>query len=96
MYPNKEVDTLRKAGDFAAALERGRELLKDYPEDDYLKKSIGWAIHDKLKAEIQRARSRDTADTGSQLKCELRLMLREYAWLKLPRPDGFEKDNACL
>ena len=52
MYPNKQVDDLRKAGHLGQALKLGRDLLKENPNDKYLRNSVGWVLHDQIKCDV--------------------------------------------
>lgn len=87
MYPNKQVDDLRKAGDLDQALKLGRSLLKERPNDKYLKNSVGWVLHDQIKCDVQHARSQSHTSSSTQLSKQIRSHVRLYAELDLPRPD---------
>jgi tetratricopeptide (TPR) repeat protein len=87
MYPNKRVDELRRAGNLDQALELGTDLLRESPDDNYLKGSVGWVLHDRIKADVQKARSEAGGLAQPQLTERLRSNLRAYAKLELGRPD---------
>ena len=87
MYPNKQVDDLRKAGNLGQALKLGRDLLKENPNDKYLKNSVGWVLHDQIKCDVQHEKSQSHSSSSAQLSKKIRSCLRLYAELDLPRPD---------
>lgn len=87
MYPNKQVDDLRKAGNLDQALKLGRDLLKESPNDKYLKSSIGWVLHDQIKCDVQNAKSQSHSSSSTQLSKKIRSCLILYSELNLPRPD---------
>ena len=87
MYPNKQVDNLRKAGNLDQALKLGCDLLKESPNDKYLKNSVGWVLHDQIKHDVQHARSQPHNSSSAQLSKKIRSCVRLYAKLALPRPD---------
>ena len=84
-YPNQELNSLRKSGQTDSAYRRGQELLKQYPNDKYLKGSYGWVLYDKIKAIVAKAPSEDPIPEG--VHREIRSLLQEYARLGLDRPD---------
>ena len=87
MYPNKQVDDLRKAGHLGQALKLGRDLLKENPNDKYLRNSVGWVLHDQIKCDVQHAKSQSHSSSSAQLSKKIRSRVRLYAELDLPRPD---------
>ena len=87
MYPNQQVKELRKSGKLEEALKLGQSLLKDHPDDRYLKSEVGWVLHDRIKDDFKRSESQPGRIEPSQLSDRVRLNLREYARLDLPRPD---------
>ena len=84
-YPNQEVSTLRKSGQTDAAYRRGQELIRQHPNDKYLRNSVGWVLYDMLK-QLYIDSSTDQADTTVS-HSSVRQLLHEYAHLKLDRPD---------
>ncbi|MDE2826758.1 MAG: hypothetical protein OXL40_05525 [Bacteroidota bacterium] len=84
-YPNQELNSLRKSGQTDAAYRRGQELLKQYPNDKYLKGSYGWVLYDKIKAIVDKAPSEDPIPEG--VHRQIRSLFQEYARLGLDRPD---------
>lgn len=85
MYPNQEISSLRKSGRVDDAYRRGHELLRDHPDDYYLRNIFGWVLYDKVKLVVDRARTHQ-GNAGSAAG-EVRALLREYARLDLPRPE---------
>lgn len=85
MYPNQEVSSLRKTGRVNDAYRRGRELLREHPDDLYLKNIFGWVLYDKIKLIAERAKA-NQGNAGSASE-EAKALLREYTRLDLPRPD---------
>lgn len=86
MYPNQEIKNLRKSGKIDEAYQRGYELLKEHPEDKYLAAAIGWVIYDKVKNLVEEAKQNRNS-SESVKSSQLRYLLKEYAKLKLTRPD---------
>ena len=86
MHPNQEVTALRKAGRLDEAYQKGRELLKEHPDDRYLANSFGWVLYDKVKELVEQANQLQ-GTSGEAHSEQLRQLLREYAKLKLPQPD---------
>jgi tetratricopeptide (TPR) repeat protein len=87
MHPNQRVKEKRKAGDFNAALSLGRELLKEHPEDKFLKNEIGWVLYGKLKNDVQHARANPDQTSKQSVGQQVRNYLQEYSRLNLDRPD---------
>ena len=85
VHPNQEISSLRKAGRVDEAYKRGHELLREHPDDFYLKNIFGWVLYDKIKLSADRARA-SQGNAGS-VSGEVRALLREYARLDLRRPD---------
>nr|MCU0536035.1 hypothetical protein [Hydrococcus sp. Prado102] len=86
MNPNEEIISLRKAKRLDEAYSRGYELYKEYPEDRSLANSLGWVLYDKVKKLVTEV-DRSQATATEARKNELYKILREYADLKLSRPD---------
>ena len=87
MHPNQRVKEKRQAGDLNAALALGRELLKEHPEDRFLKNEIGWVLYGKLKNDVQNARANPEQANNQAVGQQVRNYLREYSKLNLERPD---------
>ncbi|MBD2488660.1 DUF7017 domain-containing protein [Aulosira sp. FACHB-615] len=86
MQPYQEVTALRKEGCLEEAYSRGYELLKEYPEDEKLRNSIGWVLYEKIKNIVNLAHQPKTTISEKHSE-EIRQILRKYAALKLSRPD---------
>ena len=85
MYPSQEVTDLRKSGAIGEAYKRAHELLKENPSDTYLKSALGWVLYDLVKSAVEEALKND--GQGQSGAGRVRVLLREYAHLELPRPD---------
>jgi len=81
------VKEKRQAGDLSAALALGRELLKEHPEDRFLKNEIGWVLYQKLKDCVQNARAFPDQTDNQAVGQQIRNYLGEYSRLNLDRPD---------
>jgi len=81
--PHQEITQLRKAGQLDAAYAKGYELLKINPNDKYLAGAIGWVLYEKIKKLVNEAKQSKNNSTSNHL----RNMLREYAKLRLIKPD---------
>lgn len=46
----RAIGELRKSGQLEAALQRGREALRQWPDDRALRRAIGWCLWEKTKA----------------------------------------------
>ena len=84
-YPYQEVTTLRKSGQTDAAYRRGQELIRQHPNDKYLRSSYGWVLYDMLK-QLYEASSKDSPDSTVS-HSRIRNLLHEYAHQNLDRPD---------
>ena len=100
MWPNKEIDDLRKAGKLDEAYVLAHKLLDQSPQDLYLKNSLGWVIWARVKAAREAAHEALSAGDGAgKHVAEIRACLKEYASLALPRPDllfSVLVTNVCL
>ncbi|GAB6061174.1 DUF7017 domain-containing protein [Desulfonatronum parangueonense] len=83
IYPNQEISSLRKGGRIDEAYKRGQDLLREHPNDKYLKNIFGWVLYDKIKL----IANRENQSKAGSASGEVRALLREYARLDLPRPD---------
>jgi hypothetical protein len=86
MYPNQEVDALRKKGHIDEAYRLGYKLIEKHPEDQLLRSSFGWVVYDKVKILLEEAKQAKPCDYSSY-SSSLQNFLREYAKLRLSRPD---------
>ena len=85
MSSSQEVTALRKSGQLSAAYAKGNEYISAYPSDDYLKNALGWVLYEQIKQLVRRAKQQEISE--QQLSQQLRFKLREYAQLRLKRPD---------
>ena len=84
-HPNQELNDLRKAGRIEEAYKRGKELIRQHPDDKYLKGSFGWVLYDKMKKVVAKIASDEAVATNLQDK--VRDLYREYTELGLDRGD---------
>ncbi|MCY3628027.1 MAG: hypothetical protein OXG88_10360 [Gammaproteobacteria bacterium] len=84
-YPNQELNALRKSGQIEAAYELGQELMKQYPNNEYLKGAFGWVLYDKIKQVIDKTPSDGLISEGTH--SQIRGFFAEYAKLGLKRGD---------
>ncbi|PAX54139.1 hypothetical protein [Brunnivagina elsteri] len=86
MQLHQEINDLRKAGKLEEAYTRGKELVNEYPEDQYIKSSFGWVLYEQVKNLVEIAQE-SQGTQANQSASQLRDILREYYKLNLPRPD---------
>jgi len=86
MYPYKEVTDLRKSGRIDNAYQRGLELMKQHPNDKYLRGSFGWVLYDKLKQIVAKVPS-SQGHLPEGATNQIHSLFREYTKLDLTRPD---------
>ena len=84
-YPSQELNVLRKSGQADAAYRRGQELLRQHPDDLYLKRIFGWVLYDRVKQSVASI-SNDDSNAGDA-HGQIRSLFHEYARLRLDRPD---------
>lgn len=88
MYPNQQVQTLRKQGQLEQALQVGLSALQNSPDDIWLKRSIAWVYYDWIKRSCAQIDKQAKANRiNPSLAINVQDNARDYARLRLERPD---------
>ena len=91
-YPNQELRNLRKSGQVEKAYKRGHELMKQHPNDKYLKSTFGWILYDKIKIIINDVKSDDSGASNRHGQ-QVHGLFQEYTQLGLTGEDML---SACM
>ncbi len=85
-----EVTKLRKEGHIDEAYTKGCEFLSSNPDDESVKGALGWVLYEKVKGLVNESKNRPSSNKkvpNKKASEALRNVLRDYARLRLSRPD---------
>ena len=84
-YPVDELKKLRKSGLIEDALNQGKQLMNQYPNDKFVKSEYAWVLYDKLKT--LQVESFSEALELEEYHDRIRKLFHQYFQLELEKPN---------